>query len=168
MINEIDSSKVKWRERVIRYAPLILWIGVIFFLSSTQGAMTRTSRFIRPLLEFLFPNAPEETLIIYHAYIRKFAHFSEYAFLAFWAWRAFKTSTGEIIKKYNLLFSLGLVLFVASIDEFNQSFNAARTGSIYDVLLDFTGGLTMILIIYLLVKNKARSTDRLKRDLQKI
>jgi VanZ family protein len=141
---EITSIQNR-RERFFRYAPLILWIGVILFLSTGQASMSQTSRIFRPLLEFLFPNAPEETLIIYHAFIRKCAHFTEYAVLAFWAARAFVSSSRNVLRKYWFIFSFLLVFSVASIDEMNQSFNSARTGSQWDVMLDVSGGLVMIL-----------------------
>ncbi len=141
-----DLEKSNWRERFYRYAPLILWIGVILFLSSGQASMPQTSRFIRPLLEFLFPNSPEETLILYHGYIRKFAHFAAYAVLAFLAVRAFVGSSIKFLRNQWFIAAFGLVLLVASIDETNQSYVASRTGSIYDVLLDCAGGLTMILL----------------------
>ena len=146
----------KRRERIFRYAPLILWIALIFYLSGGQASMPQTSRFIRPLLEFLFPNAAEETLISYHAYIRKFAHFFVYAVLAFWSWRALKNSSHLVLQKFRYIFALLIVFLVAAIDETNQSFNAARTGSIYDVALDFIGGLTVIFLIYLTTKLKSR------------
>lgn len=140
-----------WHGRFMRFVPLLLWIGVIFYASSDNGSMTQTSRFIRPLLEFLFPNSPEETITIYHGYIRKLAHLTEYAILAFFAMRMFWLSTKSYLQKYWYLFAFGLVFLVASIDEFNQSFNSNRTGSVYDVALDSLGGLIMIAIfaIYL-------------------
>lgn len=141
--NDLQTSKR--RERFFRYAPLILWIGVILFLSTGQASMSQTSRIVRPILEFLFPNAPEETLIIYHAFIRKCAHFTEYAVLAFWAARAFVGSSRNALRRYWFIFSFLLVFSVASIDETNQSFNPARTGSQWDVMLDVSGGLVMIL-----------------------
>ncbi len=136
-----------WRARIIAYAPLFLWIGVIFFFSSRQGSMSKTSVFIRPILLFLFPDAPEETLVIYHGYIRKFAHFAEYFVLAFLAFRAFSASNG-FLRKYRFPASFILVFSIASLDEFNQSFLASRTGSIRDVLLDTAGGLTILMILY--------------------
>ena len=109
--------------------------------------MSNTSHFIRPLLVFLFPNAPEENLVLYQVYIRKFAHLTEYAILAFWASRAFSASSVKFLQTHWFIFSFGLVLFVASIDEYNQSFNSLRTGSIYDVLVDATGGLLMLIVL---------------------
>lgn len=141
------ANQTKWRGRIYRYAPLFLWIGVILLASTTQGALSNTSHFIRPLLIFLFPNSPEEVLIVYHGYVRKLAHLTEYAILAFWAARAFSTSSVKILQKYWFVISFVLVLFVASIDEYNQSFNALRTGSVYDVLLDASGGLLMLIIL---------------------
>jgi len=146
-MTETDLQKNKWRGRIIRYAPLILWIGVIMFLSSGQASMSNTSRFIRPLLVFLFPDAPEETLNIYHSYIRKLAHVAVYSILAFWAYRAFFNSSRKFLREFWYIFAGLLVLLVASIDEMNQSYLASRTGSISDVLLDAAGGLLMIIVL---------------------
>ncbi len=128
----------------------------ILLASTTQASMSNTSRFIRPLLEFLFPNTPEETLILYHGYIRKLAHLSEYAILAFWASRAFWSSSVNFLQKYWFIISLATVFLVASIDEYNQSFNLLRTGSIYDVWLDVSGGLWMIMVLQVWRVFKAR------------
>ena len=151
-----NLQKLKWRGRIFRYAPLILWAGLVLFLSTGQASMANTSRFIRPLLEFLFPNSPEEILIVYHGYIRKIAHVTEYAMLAFWAARAFSTSTREFLRRFWFLSAFILVALVASIDETNQSYIASRTGSIYDVALDAAGGAAMILAFYLFAKNQKR------------
>lgn len=140
-------QKPVWRGRILRYAPLILWIGVIAFMSSGQASMSETSRFIRPLLQFLFPNYPEETLQIYHGYIRKMAHLTEYAILAFWAARVFWHSSRPLLQQNWFIFSIGLVALVATVDETNQSFNSARTGSLYDVLIDCCGGLIMLIFL---------------------
>ncbi len=144
MVNNLQKST--WRERIIRYAPLFLWAGLILFLSTGQGAISNTSRFIRPLLEFLFPNSPEEILLTYHNYIRKLAHATEYAGLAFFAARAFSSSSVSVLRKFWFIFSLLVVILTALTDEYNQSFNSARTGSIYDVWLDVAGGSFMLIV----------------------
>lgn len=142
-----EKKNAIWRGRIFRYAPLILWIGVIFFLSSGQGAMSNTSRFIRPLLEFLFPNSPEEIINIYHGYIRKLAHVTVYSILAFFAFRAFYNSAKHILKKFWFPISLLLVFTIASLDEYNQSFLASRTSSPKDVLLDTVAGFFMLTML---------------------
>jgi VanZ family protein len=135
--------------RFFRYVPFILWIGFIFWMSSNSGSMTNTSRFIRPLLEFLFPNSLPETLDIFHGYIRKLAHITEYAILAFFASRTFLNSSKHYFQRFWYLFAMIAVFAVASVDEYNQSFNQNRTGSIYDVLLDCFGGFVMIYAVNL-------------------
>ena len=142
------AENKKRRGRFFRYAPLILWICVVLFASTTTASMSNTSRIIRPLLQFFFPNAPEETLIIYHGYIRKLAHLTEYGILAFFASRAFWNSSVRFLQKYWFSASFILVITIASIDEYNQSFNPARTGSVYDVLIDAFGATLVILMFY--------------------
>lgn len=129
-----------------RYVPLVVWIAVIFALSSSQGSFSETSRVIRPILEFLFPSAPPETITLYHGMIRKFAHFAEYAVLGILACRAFADSSASYLRKYFWAFAIALILLTASADEFNQSFNPERTSSAIDVMIDVSGGLAAILV----------------------
>lgn len=122
--------------------------------------MANTSRFIRPFLEFLFQNTPEETLTLYHAYIRKIAHPTVYAILAFFAARTFSSSSKEFLKKNWFIIALSAVFIISSLDEFNQSFIASRTGNFRDVLLDTAGGLVMLTGFYLYKKrDSARSEN---------
>lgn len=146
-----DQGITRRHDLFWRFVPLILWIGVIFLLSSTQGSFTETSRIIRPLLEFLFPNASPETITFFHGAIRKLAHFTEYAILGFLSMRAF--ASGRPV-----LASSVILIGVSAIDEINQSFNPSRTGSAVDVLLDLSGGLVAILVVVLLRRRqKARN-----------
>jgi len=137
------------REAFIAYAPLFLWIGVIFYMSSGAGSFEHTSRFIGPLLAFLFPDASVETLALYHAFVRKFAHLAAYAILALLAYRAFRGS------RFWPIFTLGLVIIVAVLDEINQSFNSSPTGTALDVLLDLTGGATAAAIVWIVLRQKS-------------
>lgn len=118
--------------------------------------MSNTSRFIRPLLLFLFPNSPEEIINLYHGYIRKLAHLAEYAVLAYFAFRAFSRSPKKFFADRWFSISFLLVFIIALLDEFNQSFLASRTSSLTDVLLDVFGGLTVLTILYFLMR-RARS-----------
>ena len=138
------------------YAPLVIWIGVILFLSSGQGASARTSLIIRPILEFLFPAALPETIDFYHGIVRKLAHLSEYAMLGILACRAFAGSSKDRVRKFVYLAAIFLVVAVAGSDEINQSFNPERTGSPIDVLIDVAGGFLGILFYYFLLLQKQR------------
>lgn len=146
-----------WRDRFLAYAPILLWVGVIFYLSSDNGSMNETSRFVRPVLKFLFPAAPEETLQIYHGYVRKCAHVTEYAILALLTFRALTGAASARLRKWRYLVPLILVAAIASADEFNQSFLASRTGSPRDVLLDISGGAGMIALLWLIGRRTRRT-----------
>lgn len=123
------------------YAPLVLWIGVIFFMSSPEASFNQTSRIIGPLLHFLFPDITIETETSVHFYVRKAAHVTEYLILAVLACRAF------LPRAYWPVLSFTLVAAIACADELNQSFIASRTGSPYDAALDVCGGLIGIAAI---------------------
>src|SRR5690349_12384861 len=103
--------------RLWRYLPVIAWMGVIFFLSTSQGSMSKTSFIVRPVLEFLFPTADDATLTSYQFIVRKLAHLTEYGILAFLAARAFVRSSKIGLSRWWFLVALLLVLLVASTDE---------------------------------------------------
>lgn len=129
--------------------PLLIWIIVLFYFSTGKAAFSNTSRFIQPVLRFLFPKSSDETLKNYHAYIRKFSHFAGYAILALLAFSAFSAKSINFSDQNRFFAAFGVVILIASLDEFHQSFYPSRHGSIKDVLLDVFGGLTMLAAIFL-------------------
>jgi len=139
------------------YAPLIVWTLVILGLGSSVGSMNETSRFIRPLLEFLFPSATPEWLTFVHGIVRKFAHLFEYAVLGFLAVRAFGTLIRTPVT--TALFALGLAAAVAMLDEFQQSFEPSRTSSPVDVLIDLAGAAAAIVLFALRLSRRGEASS---------
>jgi len=128
------------------WAPVAIWIGVIFSLSSDDFAAPETSRIIGPLLAWLFPEASDETLAYFHFLIRKAAHVTEYGILYLLARRPLRIRSPHWAVWQNTLAALALVLLVASYDEFHQSLSLQRTGTVYDVALDVSGGVLALLL----------------------
>ena len=155
-MNQPGQNQPSLLQRVTRYGPLVVWTGVILFASTDGFSAGNTSRIIRPLLLWLFPEITETQLATAHLLTRKTAHFVEYAILAFLARRAFITSTREFLKNHWFALSLILVVVVAVIDELHQSFVPARTGSIYDSGIDIAGGLTVLLVCWLYQRRRSR------------
>jgi len=155
-----ELSAWSWRNRLWRYAPLAGWIGFIFFASTGAMSASNTSRIIGPLFKWLFPGITEAQLLFVHFSVRKSAHFAEYAVLALLAARAFIPSTHGRLRRGWFIAALVLVAVVALLDEYNQSFNAARTGTIWDSLIDIAGGATALVVFSLW---RARRHRRLKR-----
>ena len=139
-----DNESRARRGRVSRYAPLIIWMLVIFIASTGELSASNTSRILRPLLIWLFPDISEETLQRTHFFVRKAAHFTEYGVLAIFAARAFLTSSHEMLRRAWFFIALLLIVLYSLSDEFHQSFVASRTGSIYDSFIDMAGGLTAL------------------------
>ena len=150
MIGEKTSSQTlaesdhKPSRRLARYGPLIIWASLIFLASSSLMSASHTSAVIAPLLHWLFPHLSDATLAIAHFFIRKAAHFTEYAILALLAARAFRTSSRELLRQRWFWVSLLFVVVYALSDEYHQSFVPSRTASIYDSMIDSAGGLTAL------------------------
>ena len=117
--------------------------------------MVETSRFVGPILKFLFPNISEETLRVVHGLVRKTAHFTEYAILAFFIVRALSRSSVATLRSSRYLIPLIVVVVIAVMDEFNQSFEPSRTASGWDSGLDILGGLVMTFVLWLLGRPRA-------------
>ena len=153
-MTEDEISENEWRGRLIRYAPLVLWTALVLGLSTGQASMEETSLIIRPILKFLFPTAPDVTLNLYHGYIRKLAHFTEYAVLAFLGLRAVAGWSTDRLRRASLLITVLFVAVIASIDEYHQSFVPSRTSSFWDVLLDISGGAFAVFLCWVAGRTK--------------
>ena len=147
-----NSSLHRW---ITDYAPLLVWVAVVLFLSSPQGSMTQTSRFIGPLLEFLFPTASADQLLAVHGLVRKCAHFAEYAVLGFLGFRAISKLDSRSTPSKWFWASVVLVSIIAVVDEVNQSFEPSRTGSPWDVSIDLAGGVFAALVCYVWARKRA-------------
>lgn len=135
---------------VSRYGPVLVWLAVIFYASTGDFSASNTSRIVGPLVRWLFPEITEPALLQIHFFVRKAAHFFEYAVLAVLAARAFLGSPRARLRRNWPASAFALVAACALLDEFNQSFDAARTGTIYDSLLDMSGGAAALAALVLL------------------
>jgi VanZ family protein len=145
------------RQRFRRYGPLLLWMVFIWFASTRSFSALNTSKVIRPIILWLSPNLSEDRVAAIHFLIRKVAHFTEYAILAWLARRAFITSSRGLIQAYWFQLALLLVACYSLLDEFHQSFVSSRTASLYDCAIDVAGGLTVLLALKLLYKRSEQT-----------
>jgi VanZ family protein len=158
------DAEATWSERAWRYLPLLVWMALIFFFSTGEMSAGNTSRIVRPLLLWLFPEISEERITLVHFIVRKAAHFTEYAILALLAARAFATSHQALLRRRWFITSLVLVILYALSDELHQTFVPSRTGSIYDSFIDMSGGLTALLLL-LWRKQRERKRERMNAAL---
>jgi VanZ family protein len=149
-----------WRRRLWRYGPLLLWMAFISFASTGEFSADNTSRIIGPLLRWLFPNISPAQIIHAHFLVRKAAHFTEYAICALLSARALAASSRRALRHQWFFISLLLVIVYALLDEYHQSFVATRTASIYDSLIDMSGGLCALLLYALWRSRKSKAESR--------
>lgn len=139
----------------------LAWIGVIQFAASGSFAASETSRWIGPLLVWLFPAADADSLADAHFVIRKAAHVTEYAIVALLGLRALQTSF-ELSFRWLAATSLLFAFAVAAVDESRQAVSEQRTGAVSDVALDLTGAAWALAIAAAVRRHKIRR-DRGKR-----
>jgi VanZ family protein len=138
---------VRWLKR---WWPALVWGALISSFSTGAFTPEHTSRIVVPVLHWLFPHMPMETLELIHHAIRKCAHFAEYFILSLLILRGIRAGRKETRLAWALLAIL-VVAAYASLDEFHQSFVPGRTPAVGDVLIDTSGGVAAQLLAALFV-----------------
>lgn len=149
-------------KKVLNYIFLFLTVSaslLIFFFSSQNGEESgvTSSRVVRIVLSLLvrgFDDMGEERRLLligkYGHIIRKAAHFSEFAFLGFSVYGYLSTREKSREEGRRFMFSLLFSFLYAVSDECHQLFSDGRTPSFLDVLIDTSGALFGILILFLI------------------
>ncbi len=142
------------------YLPLLLWMALIFSASSDKKSFQHSSRIIGPIVRWLFPKMPEESVNHWVFLVRKAAHVTEYAILAMLFWRALRKPPALRPWQWT---QAGLVLFLVALyamtDEWHQLFVPNRQGAFGDVLIDISGGALGLLLLWALGKFNKRSRE---------
>lgn len=124
------------------WLPALLWMGVIFFMSTDTGSATHTSRFLGPLLHWLKPDITRAEFETVQFFVRKAGHLTEYALLAILLARALLASGPVGLRRPVVaVLVLGIAVMYAASDEWHQSFVPSRTASAGDVAIDAVGAL---------------------------
>jgi VanZ family protein len=122
------------------WAPVLLWMSIIFWMSTAEFSSQNTSLIIEPILRFLAPSLSRHQVELIHGLIRKAGHATEYFVLGILLFRAFRGgSTEEKVWRW-ALFAAVVTVFYAASDEFHQSFVSTRTPSFGDVGIDSAAG----------------------------
>ena len=163
--------KIK-RNRVISWTMVILMMAVIFLFSAkTADASEQMSMGVTQWISKLvgispaeaggFGNSLYDMLSVMDHYVRKTAHFLEYALLGVLVCLALGI---DVKKKAHLLgAALAFCSFYAVTDELHQYFVPGRSCQIKDVMIDSSGALTGICFCMLAgfvlkkIKNKRRN-----------
>lgn len=135
--------------KLIRYAPSVVWMGTIFYLShQPANKSAETSLGVVDFALNIIP-VPETYEKEFHAFVRKSAHFFAYAFLAMLIYYAYRGN-------HRIFFTLMISLLYAISDELHQLFIPGRSAEVRDVLIDVCGAAFGLLIIKLGMKILSR------------
>ncbi len=125
------------------WAPPVVWMMLILWLSSDSFGQAKTGAFLMPLLRWLFPGATNEALDLTHVAVRKLGHLTVYAVLALLWYRAFVR--GRSLPAGRSAWLAGAIAVAwAAVDESRQSLTLTRTGSVADVVIDAVGAATAL------------------------
>ena len=137
-------------KKVILTTLTILWMGLIFILSndtateSKEKSNTIIDKTVYKICQVVSNDCKKREVRNKYSYIiRKIAHFTEYFILG--------VLVIFTLREYgikNVFMPILFCIIYASSDEIHQLFIKGRTGSIIDVIIDSSGSLTSILLLY--------------------
>ena len=143
---------------LLRYwLPLLIWMGVIFSASADTQSTQRSSRLIEPFLRWLWPEVSPAQVESVRWVVRKAAHMTEYAILGWLWWRALRRPVRGGARPWSWRIAglaLAAVVIYAATDEWHQSFVPNRTGAVRDVVIDTTGGVAGLGVVWLLARRR--------------
>lgn len=123
------------------WLPVFLWIVLLGYLSSLPHIFFTDIPYLAPTVKLLFGvelhELGREGLRHSNFLFRKGIHVLVYLVLGFLLLRAMAGS-GVRTPSWKAIL---ILLAVAAVDEYHQSFNPHRTGQLTDVLIDLSGGL---------------------------
>lgn len=138
-------NKIK---RLITWAEVLAWIGLILSLSGESFGSAQTLAVLKYCVDFLHLPISPAALPTVNTAIRKAAHFTEFFVLGLLLSRAllgnlkeFRSKAAWWVAAVGLLCALG--------DEAHQMLFVSRTPSLRDSFLDFSGVLASQLFLFL-------------------
>jgi VanZ family protein len=147
------------RKHLSYWLPVLVWMAVIFVASSDAASFSHSSRLIAPIVRWLVPGISESALHDVVVLVRKAAHVSEYAILAFLIWRWDRAVSKPKPAGWSWPSAWRTVLWVmayAASDEFHQLFVPSREASVLDVLIDTSGAVFALLLIWVIGRWRRR------------
>lgn len=131
------------RKLILAWGPAVVWMGVIFFLSS---------RSTLPTLPRIVPDWA----------VKKSGHFIEYAILAMLLWRALRPT---VPRSSPVTWAFALTALYALSDEWHQTYVPGRHGRLTDVVIDSAGALVGLVAVHLwyLGRNRAPAVHEGRR-----
>jgi VanZ family protein len=139
-MNIDQLHKTKFMRNFPYWVPVLLWMVIIYWMSTATFSSNNTASIIGPIIRFFMPAISRKEFLVIHGIIRKLAHVTEYLIFGILLFRAFRAGAEERRTWQWVFSSLAVIVLFALSDEFHQSFLPMRTASLRDVCFDISGG----------------------------
>jgi VanZ family protein len=138
--------------RLLAVAMTLAWVVQIFWLSSESFSSVHSRSMLLGLLNGLHVGVSAKALDTLNLALRKLAHVVEYGILSILLYLTFLSC---IRFRWQAHLAYRCILGAAAyaiLDEFHQLFVPQRGASVIDVLIDVTGAVCGMLVVYLCSK----------------
>ena len=117
---------------------------MIIAIESTYGSAANTGWLFQKLSAWLFGHMDPAHFKVFHHILRKSGHFLGYGIFGYLWFRAFMRTFATNTPLMWAAVAIASTFFIASLDEWHQSFSPRRTGEFKDVALDTAGALVFV------------------------
>ena len=133
------------KRMIINWILLIAWMLLIFLMSNQPAHISnqQSNSFIN-MLAFFGIDLNSKLGSLASFVVRKTAHFTEYAVLGFFTYKA--VSCDVLDRKKAVLTAQLISTGYASTDEIHQMFVPGREGKVFDVMIDSCGAFCGIMV----------------------
>ena len=161
MREETDLTTTASRPNLLRaWWPAAVWVGLIALESTDSFSSRNTGTVLYTILKRLFGHINFYKFLVFHHYLRKTGHVVGYGMLSLLLLRGWRATFGHaqaLLWRTTLLSWLGTA-FVASMDEWHQSYIPSRTGTVRDVALDTMAGVAFLVVAYFWLRTNGKGT----------
>lgn len=140
-------SRCSYAKNAWLWGPPLLWMILIFIGSGNVLSASHTSRFLEPLIRWVFPALTPEQVWNAVVVIRKCGHLSEYAVLAVLFWRSLSGGLWAVWNPRIASLAWILTSLYAVSDEIHQAFVPTRECALRDVIIDCIGAAVGLLVL---------------------
>jgi VanZ family protein len=158
MSESIEAARIPVGVRIVRYwLPVAAMLAVMYYFSTDVFSADNTRSIIEKIFLWFVPHASKHAMATLNYAVRKSAHFTEYAVLGSFLFRAFRADDPMRWRVKWAVYSFVAAGSWALLDEFHQTLTRTRGGSVWDALLDSTGALFALIVIAVISRYSSNS-----------
>jgi len=130
------------------WVPVIIWAGVIFYMSTRTFGSSFTNNLLKDILAILHLEVSRHTFLLLAHGFRKLGHLTEYSIFAIFLYHALGDDHRAAWNPRKALACILLAGLYSLTDEFHQRFVPGRGPSIVDCGIDTIGATLGMVIVY--------------------